>query len=222
MHHGETNHLNEDEIIGRIIAGEKSLYEVIVRKYNPYLYKVGRSYNYSHDDTEDLMQETYIDAFKNLKHFEGRSNFKTWMTRIMLNNCYRKKEKSSFKNEISDEDIDEKQTPLFSNSDFDTAKQVRKDELKLIIENALSEVPEEFRMVFSLREINGFSVAETSELLNISESNVKVRLNRAKHLLREILEKSHEIPELYEFHLVHCGPFTSKLMDRVHELHNHN
>lgn len=222
MHHGETNHLNEDEIIGRIIAGEKSLYEVIVRKYNPYLYKVGRSYNYSHDDTEDLMQETYIDAFKNLKHFEGRSNFKTWVTRIMLNNCYRKKEKSSFKNEISDQDIDEKQTPLFSNSDFDTAKQVRKDELKLIIEEALSEIPEEFRMVFSLREINGFSVAETSELLNISESNVKVRLNRAKHMLREILEKSHEIPELYEFNLIHCDPFTSKLMDRVHELHNHN
>lgn len=222
MHHGETDHLTEDEIIGRIKAGEKSLYEIIVRRYNPYLYKVGRSYNYSHDDTEDLMQETYIDAFKNLKNFEGKSVFKTWITRIMLNNCYRKKEKSSFKNEISDQDIDEKQTPLFSNSDYDTAKQVRKDELKLIIEEALSEIPEEYRMVFSLREISGFSVAETSELLDISESNVKVRLNRAKHLLREILEKSHEIPELYEFHLIHCGPFTTKLMDRVHELHNHN
>lgn len=222
MHHKGTDHLTEDEIISRIKAGEKSLYEIIVRRYNPYLYKVGRSYNYNHEDTQDLMQETYIDAFKNLKNFEGKSVFKTWITRIMLNNCYRKKEKLSFKNEISDEDIDEKQAPLFSNSDFDTGKQVRKDELKLIIEEALSEIPEEFRMVFSLREISGFSVAETSELLNISESNVKVRLNRTKHLLREILEKSHEIPELYEFHLIHCDPFTSKLMDRVHGLHNQN
>jgi len=222
MHHEKTDHLTEDEIIGRIKAGEKSLYEVIVRKYNPYLYKVGRSYNYSHEDTEDLMQETYIDAFKGLKNFEGKSTFKTWITRIMLNNCYRKKEKLSFKNEIPDNRIDEKSTPLFSNSDYNTGRQLRKDELKLIIEEALSEIPEELRMVFVLREISGFSVAETCGLLNISESNVKVRLNRAKHLLKEILKKSNEFPELYEFHLNHCDPFTSKLMDKVHALRNHN
>ena len=92
--------LIESEIIQRIVNGEKSLYEIIVRRFNAYLYKVGRSYNYNHEDTQDLMQETFIDAYKNLSAFEGRSGFGTWLIRIMLNNCYRKKEKASFKNEI--------------------------------------------------------------------------------------------------------------------------
>lgn len=217
LHLKEFKNLSESEIINRILDGEKHLYEIIVRKYNPYLYKVGRSYNYNHEDTQDLMQETYIDAFKNLNQFEQRSNFKTWLTRIMLNNCYRKKEKAAFKNEVSEEYANEYATPLFGDdSSYDTGKQVRKEELKSIIENALGLIPEDFRMVFSLREINGFNVAETADLLNISEANVKVRLNRAKTMLRELLEKSHEILELYEFNLIHCDPFTAKLMNEIH------
>jgi RNA polymerase sigma-70 factor (ECF subfamily) len=77
----------EAEIIGGVLDGEKALFEIIVRRFNPYLYKIGRSYNYNHEDTQDLMQETFIDAFKNLKQFEGRANFKTWIIRIMMNNC---------------------------------------------------------------------------------------------------------------------------------------
>lgn len=84
--------LNEKEIISRILNGEKSLYEIIVRRYNPFLYKLGRAYNYNHDDTQDLMQDTYIDAYKNLGQYKGIANFKTWLFRIMLNNCFRKKE----------------------------------------------------------------------------------------------------------------------------------
>src|SRR5690554_2486013 len=90
----------ESEIIERILEGEGSLYEIIVRRFNSTLYKVGRSYNYNHEDTQDLMQETFIDAYKSLSVFEGRSGFKTWIIRIMLNNCYRKNKKFGYKNEI--------------------------------------------------------------------------------------------------------------------------
>ncbi|MCE7934086.1 MAG: hypothetical protein DYG96_05780 [Chlorobi bacterium CHB2] len=96
----QSEKLTEAEIIRRITDGEKALYEIIVRRFNPYLYKVGRSYNYTHDDTLDLMQDTFIDAYKNLRQFEGRSDFKTWIIRIMMNNCYRKREKSSFKRSV--------------------------------------------------------------------------------------------------------------------------
>src|ERR1051325_7407156 len=98
---GEFEQLTEAAIIERILSGEKPLYEIIVRRFNSYLYKIGRSYNYNHEDTQDLMQDTYIDAFRNLPQFEKRSNFKTWLIRIMLNNCYHKKEKFSFKNEYA-------------------------------------------------------------------------------------------------------------------------
>jgi RNA polymerase sigma-70 factor (ECF subfamily) len=135
----QTENLTESEIINRISAGDKSLYEIIVRRYNPQLYKVGRSYNYNHEDTQDLMQDTFIDAYRNLQQFEGRADFKTWITRIMLNNCYRKKEKLSFKNEISTA-VNDQSTPLFSQPD-DTHKIIQNRELGHIIEEALSRIP---------------------------------------------------------------------------------
>ena len=108
------------DVISKVLNGEKAMYEIIVRRYNPYLYKIGRSYNYSHDDTQDLMQDTYIDAYKSLDKYEGRSNFKTWISRIMLNNCFRKKEKSSFKKEVMEE-FNEHSTPLFAAAENKTA-----------------------------------------------------------------------------------------------------
>src|SRR5699024_9580273 len=183
-----------------------------------YLYKVGRSYNYNHQDTEDLMQDTFVDAFKNLSKFKGRSQFKTWIIRIMLNNCYRKKQKSSFKNEIAST-IYDNSTPMFTApSNQNTAKEVHSHELKHIIEKALSSIPHDYRMVFSLREMNGLSTAETAELMDISKSNVKVRLNRAKAKLRAQIEKSYHPRELYDFNLIYCDGIVENVMNRINLL----
>src|SRR5690606_24485275 len=121
----------------------------------------GRSYNYFHEDTQDLMQETFIDAYKSLSKFEGRSGFKTWIIRIMMNNCYRKKEKSSFKNEIMQE-VDDNSKPMFTNANNETENIVQNRELGHIIEDALGKIPFNYRMAFSLREINGLNVSETA------------------------------------------------------------
>ncbi|WP_367914522.1 sigma-70 family RNA polymerase sigma factor [Leadbetterella sp. DM7] len=207
----------EAEIISRIINGEKALYEIIVRRFNPYLYKIGRSYNYTHEDTQDLMQETFIDAYKNLLQFEGRAGFKTWIIRIMMNNCYRKRGKSSFKNEIM-QDVNEHSTPMFTNRNNDTDKIIQNRELGHIIENALEKIPFDYRIVFSLREINGLNVAETVEMLNISEANVKVRLNRAKTMLRNEIESTYSASELFEFNLIYCDAMVENVMEKINEL----
>lgn len=207
----------DTEIIGRIINGEKALYEIIVRRFNPYLYKIGRSYNYNHEDTQDLMQETFIDAYKNLSQFEDRSDFRTWIARIMLNNCYRKKEKSSFKNEIMQDENDNSK-PMFSEGNNDTDKIVQNRELGRIIEDALVKIPFNYRIAFSLREINGLNVAETANLLNISEANVKVRLNRAKTMLRSEIEKTYSASELFEFNLIYCDAIVENVMKKINEL----
>lgn len=209
--------LTETEIIERILKGEKSLYELIVRRFNPYLYKIGRSYNYNHEDTQDLMQETFIDAYKSLLQFEGRASFKTWIIRIMMNNCYRKREKSSFKNEIM-QDANEHSTPLFTNKNNDTDKIIQNRELGSIIEKALVQIPLDYRMVFSLREINGLNVSETADMLNISEANVKVRLNRAKTMLRSEIENSYSASELFEFNLIYCDAMVENVMKKIDEL----
>jgi RNA polymerase sigma-70 factor (ECF subfamily) len=213
----QLENFTETEIVGRVIDGEKALYEIIVRRFNPYLYKIGRSYNYNHEDTQDLMQETFIDAYKNLLQFEGRSDFKTWIIRIMMNNCYRKRGKASFKNEIM-QDANEYSTPMFPNKNNDTDKIIQNRELGHIIENALRKIPFDYRIVFSLREINGLNVSETAEMLGISEANVKVRLNRAKIMLRRDIENAYSANELFVFNLIYCDPMVENVMNKINEL----
>jgi RNA polymerase sigma factor (sigma-70 family) len=210
--------LTEIEVINKVLKGEKTLYEIIVRRFNSVLYKVGRSYNYNHDDTQDLMQDTYIDAYKNLNQFEQKANFKTWLIRIMLNNCYRKKQKFSFKNEKATDFVNENISLINSNHSNDIMKKIHNRDLGNIIEDSLSKLQEDYRLVFSLREINGLSVAETANLLDITESNVKVRLNRAKTQLRTEIEKSYTATELFDFNLSYCNPFTEKLMQTINNL----
>jgi len=213
----QSEKLTEREIIERMISGEKSLYEIIVRRFNPYLYKIGRSYNYNHEDTQDLMQDSFLDAYKSLQQFEYRSDFKTWIIRIMMNNCFRKKEKSSFKNEIARE-INDNFQPMFIRSDNTTEKMIQSHELKHLIEMALEKIPFNYRIVFSLREINDLSVSETASLLDISEANVKTRLHRAKSMLRDEIEKNYSSSELYEFNLVYCDAIVENVLKRINEL----
>lgn len=209
---------NDSDVISRVVTGETALFEILIRRYNPFLYKTGRSYNYNHEDTQDLMQETFIQAFLYLSKFENRSSFKTWIIKIMLNNCYQKKQKAVFKNQSPNE-INENATPMFSNSQqSDTNKNVINRELQHVIENALRQVPEDYRMVFSLREINGLNVAETAETLNISEGNVKVRLNRAKTMLRSEIEKSYSPEEIFEFNLIYCDTIVTNVMSEINNL----
>lgn len=206
------------EVVQKIVSGEVELFEIIIRRNNPSLYKVGRSYNYNHEDTQDLMQDTYIDAFTGLSSFENRSTFKTWIIKIMLNNCYKKQQKWSSKNIITTE-INEKSTPIFSNNQHtDTNKTVMNRELNFVIENSLQQIPMDYRLVFTLREVNGLNVAETADTLNISEANVKVRLNRAKAMLRKEVEKSYSVEDIFEFNLVYCDAMVQRVINKIKEI----
>jgi len=209
----------DTELIRRIINGERELFEMLIRRNNPYLYKLGMSYGFKHEDVEDLMQETFIAAYLNLEKFEGRSSFKTWITRIMLNQCYQKAQKLSFKYEKANDTMNEKTTPMFeSNLSSDTYRSVLNHELSNIVAHALLSIPFEYRMVFSLRELNGMSTAETAEVLDISETNVKVRLNRAKHMLREKVEKIYTPEDIFEFNLIYCDKITDGVMKTIIQL----
>lgn len=215
----EFEHYTDIQIIQKVLKGEILLYELLIRRNNSPLYKIGRSYNYNHEDTQDLMQEAFIDAYLNLGKFENRSSFKTWIVKIMLNKCYKKQQKFGTKKEIVGE-IWENSTPLFLNWNSDTNKTIMNRELNFVIEHAVQKLPEKYRLVFSLREINGMSVSETAEMLNISEANVKVRLNRAKTILRKEVEKSYSPEEIFEFNLVYCDGIVERVMKKIMETNN--
>lgn len=206
--------LSEVELIDKIIDGNLVLFEILIRRYNPYLYKVGRSYGYVHQDVEDLMQETFIHAYENLSKLNNKKYFKTWLIRIMLNECYRKNHKASSQKEIATDSFSfEKSIPMFSgNIHDDPEKKASSRELNGIIENAMEHIPVGYRLVFSMRELNELSVQETAKVLNISETNVKVRLNRAKTMLRKEVEKMYAPEDIFQFNLIYCDKIVERVM----------
>jgi RNA polymerase sigma-70 factor (ECF subfamily) len=137
----------------------------------------------------------------------------------MLNQCYQKGQKLSFKNEKANDILNEKTTPMFeSNQSADTYRSVLNNELSNVIGSALISIPFEYRMVFSLRELNGMSTSETAEALDISETNVKARLNRAKQMLREKVEKMYTAQDIFEFNLIYCNRVVEGVMKELGKL----
>ena len=206
------------EIITGINEGNDKLFEILIRRYNSFLYKIGRSYRYNHEDTQDLMQDAYINAYCHLKKFENRASFKTWLTRIMLNVCYQKKHKLSFKNEIQEDDIQNEKSDLLFHHSSNNEKIAMNKELGVVIENAIHKIQEDYRLVFTLRELNGLSVAETAEALDITESNVKVRLNRAKAMLQKEIKRMYSPDEIFEFNLIYCDAMVNNVMAKINEI----
>ncbi|MCZ2084750.1 MAG: sigma-70 family RNA polymerase sigma factor [Flavobacteriales bacterium] len=201
------------ELIQKILNKETAFFELIIRRNNPFLYRIGIMYHFSHEDTQDLMQDSYIQAYTHLSQFENRSSLKTWLSKIMVNHCYKKNQKWSSKNMESLEN----NAQVYNRYDgAETSKKVMNAELNSVLEKALLHIPEDYRTVFTLREINGLNVFETAEILDISENNVKVRLNRAKNFLRTEIEKVYNREEVFEFNLIYCDAMVNRVMKEIH------
>jgi len=208
--------LNDDEIIARILQGEKDIYSIIVRRYNQRLYRVGMSIINDEAEVEDAMQVAYINAYENLGKFAFKSSFPTWLTRILINECLlrlRKRKKSISMNDENIENVMKQdkgpQTPVTATVN---------SELRSILNDAIRQLPETYRSVFVMREIENMNIAETKECLNISEANVKVRLNRAKAMLRDILSAQYSKDDILHFHLNRCDRMVEKVMTCIREL----
>jgi len=203
----EQNQASDGELIERVLSGEKGLFETIIRRYNQRLYRIGMSILNSEPDVEDAMQSAYISAYEHLSGFERRSAFGTWLTRIMLNQCYAQKRKSGH---IPTHLI---QTDNFINMETPANDLVNK-ELGNVLQQAVAQLPEKYRLVFVLREMEDMSVRDTSATLNIEESNVKVRLNRAKIMLKRNLS-AYMKDSIYSFHLSKCDKMVNYVMGKL-------
>lgn len=197
-------------IIARVISGDLAMFEMLIRRYNQVLYKIGRIYGFNHQDTEDLMQDTHVAAYTQLKSFQERSSYKTWISKIMVNKCLYKLKYGYFKNEVPTEDIYEETSAIISEE-----KTVLNRELSGVLEKSLEKIPVMYRSVFALREIEGFSVAETAELLGITQVNVKVRLNRARALLQKQVEQFYSQSDIYSFNLIYCDDIVKKTLHAI-------
>lgn len=205
--------LTDTEVLERVLAGELSLYEIIIRRYNPLLYKIGRSYGLQHEDVQDTMQDSFITGYEKLHQFQGRAQLSTWLTRIMINKCiYRMKRRvDNIPLNTAGGNIEE---PVAASA---AEKLPLQNELKRIMEQSVEKLPEPYRLVFLLRETENFSIAQTAEALNISEVNVKVRLNRAKSMLRTTIEQWYSKADIYDFNLKYCSSMVDAVLKKIQD-----
>lgn len=209
----------DEEIIKKILRGEQAFFEILIRRNNPLLYKVGRSFGFNHQDTEDLMQDTHVAAYLQLGSFENRSGYKTWLCKIMVNKCIYKMRYGYYSREKPESsNIADNSQPLMMPKNKEADQLLLNKELSGILEFGVQQLPVNYRTVFILREVEGFNVAETAELLQITPINVKVRLNRAKALLQKSLEQVYSSSGLYEFNLVYCDPIVEKIFQKINSI----
>jgi RNA polymerase sigma-70 factor (ECF subfamily) len=201
--------LSDEEIVSKILGGETALFEALIRKYNERLYRISLSIVGDGDAAEDIMQTAYINAYRQLGNFEGRSSFGTWLTRILINESLLYKKREQRKQQLVME------TTFTEEHDETPLSGLLNKELKAVLENAVAALPEKYRLVFVMREVQGMSTDETMEALDLGESNVKMRLIRAKEMLRDSLQHLWNPRDIYEFNLVRCDRIVDKVMHQI-------
>jgi RNA polymerase sigma-70 factor (ECF subfamily) len=194
--------MDDAEVIARVLAGETALYEIIMRRYNERLYRVSRAILRDGDEAEDVMQDAYVRAYKSLASFEGRSSFATWLTRIAVNEALHRKKQRMRIEPIEAEDHIMELAALGDSPE----QQYGRQEITGILEQAIAALPEQYRIVFMLREVEEMSTEETAEALELSEENVRIRLHRARALLKKYLVEKAGLAarHAYSFHLSRC------------------
>jgi RNA polymerase sigma-70 factor (ECF subfamily) len=207
------NFASDEAIITDILNGNVNRYALLISKYNQRMYRICKSYLRDEAEIEDVMQDSYIKAFQSLPTFAQRSSFGTWLIRIMINEALQRLRSLNKINRISfDAPMSEQEMYTDRN---DPENEQLSNELRQIIESGLDALPEIYKVIFVMREIEKMNVAETAQTLDISQANVKVRLNRAKELLRNALLKRYPLHELYEFNLVRCSRIAKNVMERL-------
>jgi RNA polymerase sigma-70 factor, ECF subfamily len=171
--------LSDMEVVARVRAGEIPLFEILMRRHNQRIYRAVRAVLKDEDEVEDVMQQAYINAFTHLHQFEERSQFSTWLTRITLNEAFGRRRKMR-PSEDAGESMDTIRSPQ-----PDPERQAYAEELRRVLEDAVDTLPDSYRTVFMLRDIEGLSTQETGDGLGLGEEAVKTRLHRARAMIRQ-------------------------------------
>jgi RNA polymerase sigma factor (sigma-70 family) len=210
--------LDDEVIVKRIIAGEKELFEILLRRYNQTLYRVIRSYLRDQNEVQDAMQNAYLKAFDKLNQFQGNSSFSTWLIRIGINEALlRLKDLKKGKTVYLESSPTITNNPIEQIPDMqmNPEKAIIRQESKHLLELAIDHLPEKYRVVYILREIEGLDSTQVEESLGLSESNIKVRLHRAKRLLKDSLYHQTSHGEIFEFGNTQCDAIVNFVMRRV-------
>jgi RNA polymerase sigma-70 factor (ECF subfamily) len=205
--------IDDIDLVRRAAQRDRSAIRGIIKSHNQRLFRLARAIVKRDEDAEDVLQEAYLRAFANLDGFRGDSSLSTWLSRITINEALTRlrKGKRLKQGSVAMEIANDAQIIPFpgNSSEFDPERLVAQRELLRLVEHAIDDMADAFRSVFVARVIEGLSVEETAEVLDIQPTTVKTRLHRARKMIRERLEA--EIGPV----LVDAFPFAGKRCDRL-------
>lgn len=181
--------LTDNQLVRRVLAGETELFEIIVHRHSQRVYRAARAILREDDEATDVLQETYLRAYRNLKQFAGRAKFSTWLTKIAVYEARARARRSTARGGKTRESSATKAWNEPS-TESDSERRVFVREMKTMIEAAIDDLPVPYRTVFVMRGVEEMSTADTAECLNLTQDAVKTRLRRARALLRKKLYAS--------------------------------
>jgi len=201
---------SETELIDRARRRDPGAVRTIIQQHNQRLYRIARSILRDDAEAEDALQEAYLRAFTHLQDFRGEAQLGTWLSRIVINEALgrRRRQRLVITADIPSPGPAAEIIP-FPTSNPDPETSMAQREIRALLERAIDDLPEAFRTVLVARVIEGMSVEETAEVLELRPETVKTRLHRARKLLREEMEK-HVGPVLGD-----AFPFAGRRCERV-------
>jgi RNA polymerase sigma-70 factor, ECF subfamily len=174
----------DQEIVERVRTGETALYEILMRRYNQRLYRVARAILRDDAEAEDVMQDAYVRAYQHLDQFSGRAPFSAWLTRIAVNEALARLRLRKRNPQLDDTELEGELSMNVVETSPDPEQIVSTAELGHLLEEALLALPEKYRTVVMLRDVEELSTSETAAALDLSEENVTIRLHRGHEMAR--------------------------------------
>jgi len=212
--------LSDEEVVRRILQGETALFELIMRRYNQRLYRVARAILRDDSEAEDVMQDAYVRAYQHLAQFAGRSRFATWLTRIAIHEALARSQRrrltEQFDASARSEGTADGEAEVVANA-LNPEEQLSVSELGRALEDAILSIPEQYRLVLMMRDVEQLNTQETAAALDLTEENVKVRLHRARAMVRKNLfaQAGAEAPAAFGFMGPRCDRVVARVMERV-------
>jgi RNA polymerase sigma-70 factor, ECF subfamily len=209
--------LSDEDVVARVLSGEVELFEIIMRRYNQRLFRTVRAVAPNDGEAEDILQEAYVRAYRNLAQFEGRARFSTWLTRIALHEAFARQGRRRRFTSLDDPEQQPMVIDQLKDAHPTPEDRATSSELRGVIGRAIERMPESLRLVFMLREVEGLDTDETAECLGISAANVKVRLHRGRALLRSGIdfELGTEVRRLHQFAGERCDRIVAGVLMRI-------
>ena len=206
--------LDDAALVERAQQRDGAALWLIIKRHNQRLHRVARAVLDDETEAEDVVQETYIHVFTHLSDFRAEARLSTWLTRIALNEALRRRRQR--RSTVDLKAIEAMEAP-FSAHALDPEQAAALDDIRRLLERAVSGLPERYRIVFVMRDVEEMSIEETAVLLGLQPQTVSTRLHRARRLLRQALQDklAGVFTDTFLFAGASCDRLTQAVLDRL-------